>query len=213
MIEVNRRQLLLGGVASVAASGVVASDAVAARAGETFIDTFAANQGHWVDTVGAWGVRAGRLVSASSATDATLHSVRTRERYGRFTLAARVRHVGRGSTSFIAFGNPAHRSGTGEWGPSYRLGYTRTGMVYVVKIGADHHRTLLLGPVADAAVDPGGWNEVKIVAVVGYQSIQINGGTFHVTTDSQLSRGYIGMTGQGRRSLTMVDQVRVDHLG
>ena len=53
MIEVNRRQLLLGGVASVAASGVVASDAVAARAGETFIDTFAANQGHWVDTVGA----------------------------------------------------------------------------------------------------------------------------------------------------------------
>lgn len=218
----NRRQLLTA--ATVTAAGLTAAaDASAAGAnaigagrptpGDGFTDDFTSQRRNWVDVGGSWIRQPGTLQTRSSSTDRSLHTVRTRSTYAGLWLEARVRHTGMGSTSLITSGAAGHRNAAGEWGPSYRFGYTAAGQVFIVRINPNFTRTFLLAPVADDAVDPRGWNEVKVVSINGYQSLQINSGTFHVTVDPVVPVGYVGIAGQGPGSLTSVDRIQVSPLG
>ena len=161
---------------------------------------------------GSWIRQHGTLQTRSSGTDRSLHTVRTRSTYAGLWLVARVRHTGPGSISLITSGAAGHRNAAGEWGPSLRFGYTGD-KVFIARINPNFTRTWLLAPVADDAVDPRGWNEVKVVSINGYQSLQINSGTFHVTVDPVVPVGYVGIAGQGPGSLTSVDRIQVSPLG
>lgn len=150
----NRRQLLTA--AAVTATTFDLSMAAAEAApGDAFTDHFTISRGHWVDVGGVWSLQHGTLQTRSARTDRTMHSVRTRSTYEGIWLIARIRHVGAGSVSLITNGAAGHRSAAGEWGPSYRFGYTASGKVFIVRINPDFTRTVLLAPETDDAVDPG----------------------------------------------------------
>ncbi|HNQ07175.1 MAG TPA: hypothetical protein PKH97_08325 [Tetrasphaera sp.] len=208
----NRRQLLTAATVTAATTGLTIAPAHATP-GAGFTDDFTTHRRNWIDVGGSWIRQHGTLQTRSSGTDRSLHTVRTRSTYAGLWLVARVRHTGPGSMSLITNGAAGHRNAAGEWGPSYRFGYTAAGQVFIARINPNFTRTFLLPPEPDDAVDPRGWNEIKVVSVDSYQSLQVNGGSFHVTTDPEVPVGYVGLAGLGAGSLTSVDRIQVSPVG
>jgi len=163
--------------------------------GNDFYSTFTNNNKGWGSVIGNWGVNAkgwfwskGKLNTFASA----YHS----GRYGNLTFEASVKRTG-GCTScaneLIIRGKPKSLTGGNDWMPSYNFQYNNDGQYSVYKVKPNGNVVALQSWTAHAAIKPGKWNKLKVVAVGSGLTFYINNQLVWAGSDGQLTFGQVGV--------------------
>lgn len=204
-MTIERRALLAGAIGSTLAVGAAAP---ARAADNDWTQDFTSSRRGWIDVLGTWSLRGGKLTTRVPAGDRRMHSVRFRRADENFILRVRVRHTGPGTTSFILRGNPTRLRGAGEWSPSYRLGFDQSGMGQLWRIDRAGRATAMdFAHEAGPGYVRGGWNDIDVVAAGTYLAINV-GGSWSVAVDDTLTVGSWGIATSGPGSRLEIDSVQ-----
>ena len=115
--------------------------------------------------------------------------------YTNFDYSARLKRSGAENASnylAVRMGSAVDWTNGKLWYPGYILGYANVGMYAIYRINSDGTRSTVQPWTETAAILPGDWNTLRVVANEGQFKFYINGTFLRTFTDSTFSNGAVG---------------------
>ena len=166
-----------------------------AKIGKNVNSTFNTSFSRWKPVVGRW-VLSNSAYLTSPGLAGLYSSIQYPGRYGDVTFEARLMRKGCVDcwNGLFIRGNPANLGTDRWWAPSYEFDYSDDGTFAVYKnLGNGINYRLLKNWTATPAINKGGWNVLKVVAVGSSLKFYINGVLVFSGTDPSFKIGKVGI--------------------
>ena len=166
-----------------------------AKIGKAFNSTFNATAAPWKPVVGAWAISNAAYLTSPGVAN-TYSSIQFPSPYADLTFQAKLYRKGcvTCSTGLFIRGNPASL-GVPEkwWQPSYEFDYSNNGYFLIYKNYANGSFVLIKNWTSTTAINKGGWNTLKVVAVGKLIKFYINGILVYQFNDPSFRIGRVGI--------------------
>jgi hypothetical protein len=176
-----------------------------AKIGKNFNSSFNTSSAPWKPVNGNWvlGSSPSAAYISSAGVLNSYASIQYPSTYGELSFQARVLRKEHAEcvvggvdlcwSGLFIRGNPANLAGQKWWLPSYEFNYTNDGYFRVFKNLANGNSLAFNNWTATAAINQGGWNTLKVVAVGSNLKFYINNTLVFSTNDPSFRTGRMGV--------------------